>query len=103
MEVSEKQIFNLWDTNGRRSDILNALSIYLNILKEMKDEGDFDQWAAFPDSLTQLSFYQKAIEQSPEVFKKHPQFDAFADELGLDFSEALNKQKISRKTGKKNF
>lgn len=61
MEVSEKQIFNLWDTNGRRSDILNALSIYLNIIKEMKDEGDFDRWAAFPDSLTQLSFYQKAI------------------------------------------
>lgn len=96
MEVSEKQIFNLWDTNGRRSDILNALSIYLNIIKEMKDEGDFDRWAAFPNSLTQLSFYQKAIVQSPEVFKKHPQFDTFADELGLDFSEALNKQKISR-------
>ena len=96
MEVSERQIFNLWDTNGRRSDILNALSIYLNILKEMKDEGGFDQWASFPDSLTQLSFYQKAIEQSPEVFKKHPQFDSFASELGLDFSEALNTQKLTK-------
>lgn len=96
MVVSEKQIYNLWDTNGRRSDILNALSIYLNILKEMKDEGGFDQRASFPDSLTQLSFYQKAIKQSPEVFKKHPQFDSFASELGLDFSEALNKQKLAK-------
>ena len=96
MEVKEKQIFNLWDTNGRRNDILNALSIYLNILKEMKDEGGFDKWASFPDSLTQFSFYQKAIEQSPEVFKKHPQFDSFVDELGLDFSVGINKNKISK-------
>lgn len=96
MEVSNKQIFNLWDTNGRRSDILNALSIYLNILKEMKEEGGFDQWASFPDSLTQLSFYQKAIEQSPEVFKSHPQFDRFVEELSLDFRTALNKNKVSK-------
>lgn len=96
MDVKEKQIFNLWDTNGRRNDILNALSIYLNILKEMKDEGGFDHWASFPDSLTQLSFYQKAIEQSPEVFKKHPQFDSFVETLGLDFTTALNKNKLSK-------
>lgn len=96
MDVKEKQIFNLWDTNGRRNDVLNALSIYLNILKEMKDEGGFDHWASFPDSLTQLSFYQKAIEQSPEVFKKHPQFDSFVETLGLDFSTTLNKNKLSK-------
>ena len=96
MEVSNKQIFNLWDTNGRRSDILNALSIYLNILKEMKEEGGFDQWASFPYSLTQLSFYQKAVEQSPEVFKSHPQFDRFVEELSLDFRTTLNKNKIAK-------
>ena len=96
MEIKEKQIFNLWDTNGRRSDILNALSIYLNILKEMNDEGGFDNWAPFPNSLTQLSFYQRAIEQSPEVFKEHPQFDNFVEVLGIDFSETLNKNKLSK-------
>lgn len=96
MEVSNKQIFNLWDTNGRRSDILNALSIYLNILKEMKEEGGFDQWASFPYSLTQLSFYQKAVEQSPEIFKSHPQFDRFVEELSLDFRTTLNKNKIAK-------
>lgn len=26
MIIDEKQVFNLWDTNGRRSDVLNALS-----------------------------------------------------------------------------
>lgn len=96
MEVAEKQIYNLWDTNGRRSDILNALSLYLSILKEMKDSGDFDQWASFPNSLTQLSFYKKAIEQSPEVFKKHPLFDSFIGRLELDVSENLNKQKLNK-------
>ena len=67
MEVAEKQIFNLWDTNGRRSDVLNALSIYLNILKEMKEEGTFDQWGAFPESLTQFSFYQNRDDISPSL------------------------------------
>lgn len=96
MEVTEKQIFNLWDTNGRRSDVLNALSIYLNILKEMKEEGTFDQWGSFPDSLTQFSFYQKAIERSPEVFKKHPQFDELVDQLGLDLESNLSKIRFSK-------
>ena len=64
MEILENQVFNLWDTNGRRNDVLNALSIYLNILKDLKDEGAFEQRASFPNSLTQLYFYQKAVEQS---------------------------------------
>jgi len=96
MEVGEKQIFNLWDTNGRRSDVLNALSIYLNILKEMKEEGTFDQWASFPESLTQFSFYQKAVEQSPEIFKTHPQFDGLVEALGLDIQSAISKNQFSR-------
>ena len=97
MEILENQVFNLWDTNGRRNDVLNALSIYLNILKDLKDEGAFEQWASFPNSLTQLYFYQKAVEQSPEVFKKHPQFDTFVEELKLDFSKKINKHKIAKR------
>ena len=56
----------------------------------MKEEGTFDQWGSFPDSLTQFSFYQKAIERSPEVFKKHPQFDELVDQLGLDLGSNLS-------------
>ena len=97
MEILENQVFNLWDTNGRRNDVLNALSIYLNILKDLKDEGAFEQWASFPNSLTQLYFYQKAVEQSPEVFKKHPQFDTFVEALKLDFSKKINKHKIAKR------
>lgn len=35
MIVESNQIFNLMDTNGRRSDVLNALKIYLEILEEL--------------------------------------------------------------------
>lgn len=90
MEISQKQIFNLWDTNGRRSDILEALHIYLSIIKEMCDEGSFDEWASYPTSLTQLSFYKKAIERSPDVFKTHPQFDNFVSETKMAFDEFHN-------------
>ena len=37
MIVERKQIFNLMDTNGRRSDVLNALKTYLEILEELKE------------------------------------------------------------------
>lgn len=37
MIVESNQIFNLMDTNGRRSDVLNALKIYLEILEELKE------------------------------------------------------------------
>lgn len=37
MIVETNQIFNLMDTNGRRSDVLNALKIYLEILEELKE------------------------------------------------------------------
>lgn len=94
MEVGEKQIYNLWDTNGRRRDVLNALSVYLNILKDMNDDGIFDRWAQFPESLTQFSFYQRAIETSPEVFKSHPIFDDFMEKIGGAFSNGINKEEL---------
>lgn len=72
-----KQIFNLWNTNGRRSDILNAIDIYLKCLQEVQEEYPNDGWTTYPKSLQQYRFYQKAIEASPEVFKKHDNYDAF--------------------------
>ena len=38
MYIEEKQVFNLMDTNGRRSDVLNAFNIYLQTLQEIKDD-----------------------------------------------------------------
>ena len=84
MNVDEKQVFNLWDTNGRRSDVLNALSIYLNILKTLEEEYPGEKWARYPESKLQYNFYVKAIEASPEVFEKHEKYDEFTD-LVKDF------------------
>ncbi|MCF0118091.1 MAG: hypothetical protein HUJ61_08655, partial [Bacilli bacterium] len=95
MEVDRDQIFNLWDTNGRRKDVLNALSLYLGIIKEMVDDGTFDEWASFPNSITQFIFYSKAIEQSPEVFKRHPKYDDFINELGVESYLSVNKKFFS--------
>jgi len=77
MEVSEGQIFNLWDTNGRRSDILNAIQIYLSILKDLDEESPDEIWANYPSSLKQYLFYKEAICRSPEIFKDHSNFDNF--------------------------
>ena len=94
MEIEKGHIFNLWNTNGRRSDILNALSIYLNILKEMTEEGNFDEWNSFPKSLTQFSFYQKAISKSPEVFQTHTIYDRFIENIKLDIAGLFERNKL---------
>lgn len=75
MELKENQIFNLWNTNGRRSDVLNALWIYLDILKKGMEEHPDESWKSYPDSLAQYRFYQEAIEASPEVFQEHKKYD----------------------------
>lgn len=62
MIVESNQIFNLMDTNGRRSDVLNALKIYLEILEELKEVYPTESWGTYPDSLSQFLFYEKALE-----------------------------------------
>lgn len=91
MQVNPGQIFNLWDTNGRRSDVLNALRIYLEILREIKAEYPGERWAAYPASIAQFIFYQRAIERSPEVFKKHGKYDALVEQLGDDLPAFLSR------------
>ena len=44
MIVERNQIFNLMDTNGRRSDVLNALKIYLEILEELQETFPAEHW-----------------------------------------------------------
>lgn len=63
MIVESNQIFNLMDTNGRRSDVLNALKIYLEILEELKEVYPTESWGTYPDSLSQFLFYEKALEK----------------------------------------
>ena len=102
MEVKENQIFNLWDTNGRRKDILNALQIYLNILRDIQEKNPNEKWANYPESFSQYLFYKAAIEASPEIFQKHPKFDKFEEEK-RSFQTAFNHKKWERKNeiGKK--
>ena len=48
MVVEKNQIFNLMDTNGRRSDVLNALKVYLETLEELKEEYPTEFWDRYP-------------------------------------------------------
>ncbi|MBO0436211.1 AlwI family type II restriction endonuclease [Vagococcus fluvialis] len=82
MRVSDKyQVFNLMNTNGRRSDVINAYTIYMEILNELYEESGELDFERYPYSLKQFEFYKRAIERSPEVFKQHPKFDNFIKEL----------------------
>ena len=85
MLIKHNQIFNLMDTNGRRSDVLNALKIYLEILEELKDAYPTEKWAAYPSGLSQFLFYEKALEKSKDVFKTHSKYDKFISDLGEDY------------------
>lgn len=90
MKISDGQIFNLMDTNGRRNDIVNALQCYLAILDNVQNEKRL-KWASLPDSLGQYEFYQQALELSPEVFQQHEPYDKLREELDSNpmFLEAV--------------
>lgn len=75
MQISENKIFNLWDTNGRRADVLNALRIYAGILEDLNREFPSESWSSYPGSVKQYEFYRRAIAASPEVFANHEAFD----------------------------
>ena len=74
MIVTYKQVFNLMDTNGRRNDGINAIQGYISILEEVTVKKK-RTWGNLPNSLAQFEFYQKAIEQSPDVFRQHGPYD----------------------------
>lgn len=91
MIVENGQIFNLMDTNGRRSDVLNTLKIYLEILEELKEENPTDSWGTYPTSLSQFLFYEKALEKSKDVFKVHSNYDKFISDLGEDYQTFIER------------
>lgn len=81
MQISENSKFNMWDTNGRRSDVINAMSIYLSILQELETEFPGDEWASYPNSLKEYEFYKRAIAASPDVFEEHKSYDKFEEDI----------------------
>lgn len=91
MIIEKNQIFNLMDTNGRRSDVLNALKVYLEILEELKDEYPTEEWNTYPNSIAQFLFYERALEKSRDVFKVHKNYDEFIEELGDGYQDFLRK------------
>lgn len=93
MIIEKNQIFNLMDTNGRRSDVLNALKIYLEILEELKNEYPKESWGTYPNNLTQFMFYEKALDKSQDVFQIHRNYDKFINELGNDYQLFINRNK----------
>ena len=80
MIAKRKQVFNLMDTNGRRNDVINAIQTYLSILNEIQTEKHWN-WDCVPKSAAQFEFYKQAVESSPDVFKKHGNYDSFITEL----------------------
>jgi len=91
MVVDKNQIFNLMDTNGRRSDVLNALKIYLEILEELKEVYPAEGWGKYPSSLSQFLFYEKTLEKSKDTFKDHSIYDRFISELGGDYQAFIDR------------
>lgn len=82
MKVSKKeQVFNLYNTNGRRKDTINAYKIYCELLGKVYEESNSEVWGSYPNELTQFRFYQLAIESSPEVFKTHAGYDKFNNSM----------------------
>ena len=74
-------ITNLYDTNGRRSDVLTAYGQYCNILLGMSSE-----WASWPASTAQFDFYGSALACAPNIFTRHPHYDEFVRWLSADAS-----------------
>ena len=92
MVVEEKQIFNLMDTNGRRSDVINAMTIYLEILDNIINNKHLF-WNHLPQSSAQYEFYTQALEKSSDVFKDHKKFDEFQE--AINSNQELNQSFFS--------
>ncbi|MDW4398948.1 AlwI family type II restriction endonuclease [Staphylococcus saprophyticus] len=67
--TNPEQLLNFFNTNGRRADLINALTVYMSILYEDFESGLYT-WGAFPKSIGQFHFYERAIELSKGTFNK---------------------------------
>lgn len=96
VEVTKlEQVFNLFDTNGRRNDVINAYKIYTEILEQVYEESESGVWDRYPNESTQFKFYEMAIERSPEIFEKHPKYDNFVKAMkDSEIKAAFDKKDI---------
>ena len=91
----DDQVFNLMDTNGRRSDVVNAYTIYMEILRDLADETGDLEFKRYPISWKQFQFYREAITRSPNTFKSHPIYDKFVTNLEKqEYREAFEKRDL---------
>lgn len=97
--TKDKQVFNLMNTNGRRSDVINAYTIYLDILKDLERSGEVGQFNPFPKSWNQFRFYEEAIRRSPDVFKQYSGYEKF--KKALEEEEVREAFEKGRKTNSK--
>lgn len=67
--TNPEQLLNFFNTNGRRADLINGLTVYMSILYEDFESGLYT-WGAFPKSIGQFHFYERAIELSKGTFNK---------------------------------
>lgn len=73
-------IFNLMDTNGRRSDVINALQGYLRILDEILNTRHL-KWKHMPESTAQFHFYEQAYAFSKGIFRRNQNYDYVKERL----------------------
>lgn len=102
---SKNQVFNFFNTNGRRADVIEAYTIYLDILSTLQ-VGKKTEWSSFPKSLTQYNFYQKAIQSSPQVFRQTGINTTFNEHLTGNYKKAfenLDKPEFERLPNGKNL
>lgn len=80
MIVKRNQVFYLLAENYCSDNVLASLQTYLSILNEIQTEKHWN-WDCVPKSAAQFEFYKQAVESSPDVFKKHGNYDSFITEL----------------------
>ena len=91
MKMEKGRVFNLWNTNGRRSDVVNAIELYLHILNNLYTQYPLERWIAYPHGILQYLFYKEAINVSPEVFQDHSHFDIFEQSIVDNIDSFLSK------------
>lgn len=81
--TKDDDVFNFINTNGRRKDLLNALQIYAQELEGLHISS-VKPWKAWPQSLSELQYYEKVLARSSDVFKKHGPYDIFKKTFDSD-------------------
>lgn len=95
MIIEDGQLFKFAKTDDFGKEMIFCLEILYELICKKKLE-----WSAAPKSSAQFEFYKKAVEDSPDIFKKHEKYDLFLSELekpeNIDFKVALETNKFSK-------